>query len=573
MTKKHFKRSVSLLLAIFMVVSVLSGAGFSALALHDDDHTHQGIISKSLTTLGANAVTTDNADKLQLLFVKNELCSSKELLIYVNITNNPGINNLRFLLAFDSSVLSYQSTENNGLLRDLVDPSSTLNPLILFFEDSSISVNNSNTGRLATLKFKYIGEGEIDSSSISIVPYVIINTFGFYTEAYNVQYKEVEIINSFETAGGHTPGAAADCENAQVCTLCGKAFIPALGHDFVIVTTPAACETDGAVTTTCSRCDYNDVVAIPALGHDWDSGVVTLAPTEQAEGVKTFTCSLCADTRTESIPKLVLASISITTPPGKVTYIIGENLDLTGLVVTAYYEDGSNASLDSYIASPSNGAALNAAGTQDVTISHTVNGIEKTVSFSITVTAPQPALLTVSVSTPNIVESLAAYLNITVTGEDLQGKTLTAYLKVDGKLLYATPINNGFGRMFIDTAPVAGDYELVVIAGDKTAEGSCPIKVEVYNSDIWVMKIAVIDGYVVLTFDETISAKDGTFNNEVKLNNKPVTCKLGADGKSLITNVKETGLSDGTNVFSASGIMYPRLYPSYSLSFTSEITK
>ena len=38
MTQKFFKRGVSLLLALFMVVSVLSGAGFSALALYDDGH-------------------------------------------------------------------------------------------------------------------------------------------------------------------------------------------------------------------------------------------------------------------------------------------------------------------------------------------------------------------------------------------------------------------------------------------------------------------------------------------------------------------------------------------------------
>ena len=44
--------------------------------------------------------------------------------------------------------------------------------------------------------------------------------------------------------------------------------------------------------------------AIPALGHSWDEGVVTLEPTEASEGVKTFTCTVCGETRTEVIPKL-----------------------------------------------------------------------------------------------------------------------------------------------------------------------------------------------------------------------------------------------------------------------------
>ena len=45
-------------------------------------------------------------------------------------------------------------------------------------------------------------------------------------------------------------------------------------------------------------------VVITATGHKWDGGKVTKEPTETAEGVKTFTCTVCGETRTESIPKL-----------------------------------------------------------------------------------------------------------------------------------------------------------------------------------------------------------------------------------------------------------------------------
>ena len=38
--------------------------------------------------------------------------------------------------------------------------------------------------------------------------------------------------------------------------------------------------------------------------HSWNSGVITLAPTCTAEGIKTFTCSECAETKTESIPMI-----------------------------------------------------------------------------------------------------------------------------------------------------------------------------------------------------------------------------------------------------------------------------
>lgn len=38
--------------------------------------------------------------------------------------------------------------------------------------------------------------------------------------------------------------------------------------------------------------------------HTWDDGVITTEPTETAEGVKTFTCTVCKHTKTESVAKL-----------------------------------------------------------------------------------------------------------------------------------------------------------------------------------------------------------------------------------------------------------------------------
>lgn len=39
--------------------------------------------------------------------------------------------------------------------------------------------------------------------------------------------------------------------------------------------------------------------------HLWDDGVITTPPTEDAEGIKTYTCSQCAETKTEAVDKLV----------------------------------------------------------------------------------------------------------------------------------------------------------------------------------------------------------------------------------------------------------------------------
>lgn len=35
--------------------------------------------------------------------------------------------------------------------------------------------------------------------------------------------------------------------------------------------------------------------------HQWDDGTVTLAATQETDGVKTFTCKLCSETKTESV--------------------------------------------------------------------------------------------------------------------------------------------------------------------------------------------------------------------------------------------------------------------------------
>jgi hypothetical protein len=79
-------------------------------------------------------------------------------------------------------------------------------------------------------------------------------------------------------------------------------------HDTELRGTKAAtCTQDGytgdEVCRTCGEIVMKGSV-IKAAGHKWDAGKVTKEPTETAKGVKTFTCTVCKATRTESIPKL-----------------------------------------------------------------------------------------------------------------------------------------------------------------------------------------------------------------------------------------------------------------------------
>ena len=107
------------------------------------------------------------------------------------------------------------------------------------------------------------------------------------------------------TVSAHTEGqwiddVQAGCETTgskhQVCADCGAtiatATIDALGHNEVAHQAQApTCEQPGwDAYVTCSRCDYTTKVEKDALGHNWDEGEITTAPTCMVEGVKTFTC-------------------------------------------------------------------------------------------------------------------------------------------------------------------------------------------------------------------------------------------------------------------------------------------
>ena len=69
-------------------------------------------------------------------------------------------------------------------------------------------------------------------------------------------------------------------------------------------TVPATCGEAGRVDTICDNC--GDVVStkeIPATGaHTWDNGTVTTEPTETTPGVRTYTCTVCGEVKTEVIP-------------------------------------------------------------------------------------------------------------------------------------------------------------------------------------------------------------------------------------------------------------------------------
>ena len=101
-----------------------------------------------------------------------------------------------------------------------------------------------------------------------------------------------------------------DGEKTYTCTVCNTTkteVIPATGHQHKEVRNAkkATCTEDGYTGDTyCKDCGekLETGSVIKKLGHTWDNGVITKEATETEEGVKTYTCKTCGETKTEKIP-------------------------------------------------------------------------------------------------------------------------------------------------------------------------------------------------------------------------------------------------------------------------------
>lgn len=157
------------------------------------------------------------------------------------------------------------------------------------------------------------------------------------------------------TTEGKTEGSHCDICNSVIVE---QTTVPELGHDFTgeyqkdadghwhICTRDNCTETDTksshtynttncAEVATCTACSYEKAAGEhtwgkwekvddtnhkhtcsscnepETAGHNWNDGVVTTEPTETTEGVKTYTCTACGATKTESVPVVSAGTIEL----------------------------------------------------------------------------------------------------------------------------------------------------------------------------------------------------------------------------------------------------------------------
>ena len=108
----------------------------------------------------------------------------------------------------------------------------------------------------------------------------------------------------------HKVGTPATCVSKAVCSVCSETFgeVDATNHVHTTVKNrkEATCTQTGyAGDTYCTDCDklLSTGKELAALGHDYKT-TVTKQPTTTEEGIRTYTCTRCNSSYTESIAKL-----------------------------------------------------------------------------------------------------------------------------------------------------------------------------------------------------------------------------------------------------------------------------
>ena len=181
---------------------------------------------------------------------------STEVAVAITLDENPGILGLQVRVVYDSGIKLVGIEGGNALSTLVMTPPGNFESGQTIAWDG-VSNNDNSTGTLVTLRF--------DVSDAQPKKYEISISVSAFDE--NVSPVTFSSSNgSITVACEHTYGEWEKSSETQHKRVCGK----------------------------CGNEEFAD--------HTWDEGEVTTEPTCKDTGVKTYTCTVCGETKTETVP-------------------------------------------------------------------------------------------------------------------------------------------------------------------------------------------------------------------------------------------------------------------------------
>lgn len=329
---------------------------------------------------------------------------------------------------------------------------------------------------------------------------------------------------------------------------------PIVSGTFTISSEPEPQVIGIEVTTEPTKTEYVEGDALDLSGmvvtatyDDGSSVAVDGYTTVPADGVEltvddtTVTVSYEGHTATFTITVSEKAPAELTgitvAGPTMTTYTVGESLDLTGLVVTATYDDGSSKEVTGYVTSPEDGTVLDTVGSRTVTVTYSEGDVTMTATFTVTVEEESQATLEgIEVTTLPKAQYFvgdefdSSGMVVTASYSDGKTRNVTGYTidPEDGSIL------NTAGSQTVTVSYTEGDVTKTTTF-DVTVEAVVAIGIEI---------VPVEDVYVIGdAFDATVAVYQVYNNGDKVLLESGYDVTFTQDGKEVTDGqiLEETG--------------------------------
>ena len=335
------------------------------------------------------------------------------------LENNSGFVSLSVKVVFDSSALTLETVTDVGTLNGGCFEGNYTSPYYLVWENDIAEENNIYVGEIAVLQF-FINEntdpgiynielamdcdGALDKEGNEV-------EFSLYNGSITVSEPMHEC-----TFGDWEPYGRT--KHIRYCDECDKKEYASHNWNDGELTEEPSHGVEGEMTYTCEDCGHTKTSVVDAEEHSygewseyddeqhqrscdcgdveyedhvWDDGVVTTPATETEEGVRTFTCDDCGETKTESIPVDTISVTGIQLDKEQLTMALGINVRIQATISpdNATNQNVIWESSDPEVASVSDNGLVtaNKAGTATITARTEDGDFEAT--CEITVRAPE----------------------------------------------------------------------------------------------------------------------------------------------------------------------------------------